>query len=144
MCDFAAIPGVGLSVGVLGTVLIQSSTTTTAIAVSAVGSGVLPLRGAIPIILGANVGTTVAGSEDPRRDAPELVCRALAALPARGPQAGSGCGPMPATAPGSSPAAPGACLACSTTTGISGWLIPSGPGPGWHSRDGTGMSERLA
>jgi sodium-dependent phosphate cotransporter len=59
MFDFAANPWVGLSVGVLGTVLIQSSTTTTAIAVTAVGSGALPVRGAIPIILGANLGTTV-------------------------------------------------------------------------------------
>src|SRR6516162_3994554 len=59
MFSFAANPWVGLSVGVLGTVLIQSSTTTTAIAVTAVGSGALPIRGAIPIILGANVGTTV-------------------------------------------------------------------------------------
>jgi sodium-dependent phosphate cotransporter len=59
MFAFAAHPWVGLSVGVLGTVLIQSSTTTTAIAVTAVGSGVLPIHGAIPIILGANVGTTV-------------------------------------------------------------------------------------
>ena len=59
MFAFAANPWVGLSVGVLGTVLIQSSTTTTAIAVTAVGSGALPIRGAIPIILGANVGTTV-------------------------------------------------------------------------------------
>ena len=37
MFAFAANPWVGLSVGVLGTVLIQSSTTTTAIAVTAVG-----------------------------------------------------------------------------------------------------------
>src|SRR5215475_2300504 len=59
MFAFAANPWVGLSVGVLGTVLIQSSTTTTAIAVTAVGSGALPIHGAIPIILGANVGTTV-------------------------------------------------------------------------------------
>ncbi len=59
---FAANPWVGLSVGVLGTVLIQSSTTTTAIAVTAVGSGALPIEGAIPIILGANVGTTVTTS----------------------------------------------------------------------------------
>jgi sodium-dependent phosphate cotransporter len=59
MFAFAANPWVGLSVGVLGTILIQSSTTTTAIAVTAVGSGALPIRGAIPIILGANVGTTV-------------------------------------------------------------------------------------
>jgi len=59
MFAFAAHPLVGLSVGVLGTVLIQSSTTTTAIAVTAVGAGALPIHGAIPIILGANVGTTV-------------------------------------------------------------------------------------
>jgi sodium-dependent phosphate cotransporter len=59
MFAFAANPWVGLSVGVLGTVLIQSSTTTTAIAVTAVGAGALPIRGAIPIILGANLGTTV-------------------------------------------------------------------------------------
>ena len=59
MFAFADNAWVGLCVGVLGTVLIQSSTTTTAIAVTAVGSGALPIRGAIPIILGANVGTTV-------------------------------------------------------------------------------------
>src|SRR5262245_42145261 len=59
MFAFAENPWVGLSVGVLGTVLIQSSTTTTAIAVTAVGSGALPIRTLIPIILGANVGTTV-------------------------------------------------------------------------------------
>ena len=59
MFAFAAHPWVGLFVGVLGTVLIQSSTTTTAIAVTAVGSGALSISGAVPIILGANVGTTV-------------------------------------------------------------------------------------
>ena len=62
MFAFAAHPLVGLSVGILGTVLIQSSTTTTAITVTAVGSGALPIHGAIPIILGANVGTTVTTS----------------------------------------------------------------------------------
>lgn len=62
MFEFAANPWVGLFVGVLGTVLIQSSTTTTAIAVTAVGSGALSIQGAIPIILGANVGTTVTTS----------------------------------------------------------------------------------
>jgi solute carrier family 34 (sodium-dependent phosphate cotransporter) len=59
MFAFAGNPWVGLCVGVLATVLIQSSTTTTAIAVSAVGSGALPIGGAVPIILGANIGTTV-------------------------------------------------------------------------------------
>jgi sodium-dependent phosphate cotransporter len=51
MFAFAANPWVGLCVGVPGTVLIQSSTTTTAIAVTAAGAGALPIRGAIPIIL---------------------------------------------------------------------------------------------
>jgi sodium-dependent phosphate cotransporter len=62
MFAFAEHPLVGLSVGLLGTVLIQSSTTTTAIAVTAVGAGALPIRSAIPVILGANVGTTVTTS----------------------------------------------------------------------------------
>jgi sodium-dependent phosphate cotransporter len=59
MFAFASNPWVALSVGVLGTVLIQSSTTTTAIAVTAVGAGALPIRGAVPIVIGANLGTTV-------------------------------------------------------------------------------------
>ena len=57
--DFAQNPWVGLMVGVLATVLIQSSTTTTAITVTAVGAGALPLTSAVPILFGANVGTTV-------------------------------------------------------------------------------------
>jgi sodium-dependent phosphate cotransporter len=59
MFAFADNPWVGLCVGILGTVLVQSSSATTAIAITAVGSGALPIRAAIPIILGANVGTTV-------------------------------------------------------------------------------------
>lgn len=57
--EFASNPFVGLAVGVLATVLIQSSTTTTAITVTAVGAGVLSVHESIPIIMGANVGTTV-------------------------------------------------------------------------------------
>ena len=57
--DFAHNPWVGLFVGVLVTVLIQSSTATTTMAVAAVGTGTLTLSSAIPIIMGANVGTTV-------------------------------------------------------------------------------------
>jgi solute carrier family 34 (sodium-dependent phosphate cotransporter) len=45
---FAAHPWVGLSVGVLGTASIQSSTTTTAITVTAVGAGALPNQGSSP------------------------------------------------------------------------------------------------
>lgn len=57
--DFAVNPVVGLAVGILATSVIQSSSTTTAIAVTAVGTGALPLSVAIPIIMGANVGTSV-------------------------------------------------------------------------------------
>lgn len=56
---FADNAWVGLFVGILATVLIQSSSTTTAIAVTAVGAGILPLASAVPILFGANVGTTV-------------------------------------------------------------------------------------
>jgi sodium-dependent phosphate cotransporter len=56
---FASNPIVGLAVGILATVLIQSSSTTTAITVTAVGTGALYLHEAVPIIMGSNVGTTV-------------------------------------------------------------------------------------
>jgi len=56
---FADHPLVALGVGVLVTVLIQSSSTTTAITVTAVGSGALTLPHAIPLLFGANIGTTV-------------------------------------------------------------------------------------
>jgi hypothetical protein len=43
----------------------------------------------------------LAGNEDPRRDAPALLRRALAALPAPRGAGGSGCARTPATSPGS-------------------------------------------
>lgn len=52
-------PFAGLAVGVLATVLVQSSSTTTSVIVTLVGSGVLPLGSAVPMIMGANIGTTV-------------------------------------------------------------------------------------
>jgi sodium-dependent phosphate cotransporter len=52
-------PVVGLLIGVLTTSIIQSSSTTTSIAVGSVAGGILTLRGAIPIIMGANIGTTI-------------------------------------------------------------------------------------
>lgn len=54
-----ANPFVGLLIGILATSIIQSSSTTTSIAVGFVAGGVLTLRGAIPIIMGANIGTTI-------------------------------------------------------------------------------------
>lgn len=52
-------PVVGLLIGILTTSIIQSSSTTTSIAVGFVAGGVLTIRGAIPIIMGANIGTTI-------------------------------------------------------------------------------------
>jgi len=52
-------PVCGLMIGVLVTVLVQSSSTSTSIVVSMVGSGILTVQQAIPIIMGANIGTTV-------------------------------------------------------------------------------------
>ncbi|MCF7887217.1 MAG: Na/Pi symporter [Candidatus Omnitrophica bacterium] len=52
-------PFVGLFIGILATSLVQSSSTTTSITVGMVSSGVLTVGNAIPIIMGANIGTTV-------------------------------------------------------------------------------------
>ena len=52
-------PFKGLFVGFIITVATQSSATTTVIVVSLVSSGILGLRNSIPIIMGANIGTTV-------------------------------------------------------------------------------------
>ncbi len=52
-------PVVGLCVGILATVLAQSSSVTTATVVGLVGAGLVPLPAAVPVIMGANVGTTI-------------------------------------------------------------------------------------
>jgi len=52
-------PLAGVFVGVLATVLVQSSSVTTSTIVGLVGSGSLPIELAVPMIMGANVGTTV-------------------------------------------------------------------------------------
>lgn len=54
-----ANPVAGLAAGVLATVLVQSSSVTTATIVGLVGSGVLPVETAVPMVMGANIGTTV-------------------------------------------------------------------------------------
>ena len=54
-----ANPIAGLAAGILATVLVQSSSVSTATIVGLVGSGVLPLDSAIPMVMGANIGTTV-------------------------------------------------------------------------------------
>ncbi len=50
---------IGLFIGILATSLVQSSSTTTSIVVGMVASGVLTIGNAVPIIMGANIGTTV-------------------------------------------------------------------------------------
>ena len=52
-------PFAGLAVGILATVLVQSSSVTTSTVVAMVGSGALPLVYAVPIVMGANVGTSI-------------------------------------------------------------------------------------
>lgn len=52
-------PMAGLFAGILATVLVQSSSVSTATIVGLVGGGALPLSAAVPMIMGANIGTTV-------------------------------------------------------------------------------------
>jgi sodium-dependent phosphate cotransporter len=52
-------PFTGLFIGLLVTAIIQSSSTTTSMTVALVASGSITLEGAVPIIMGANVGTTI-------------------------------------------------------------------------------------
>jgi solute carrier family 34 (sodium-dependent phosphate cotransporter) len=52
-------PFTGLFIGLLITAMIQSSSTTTSLCVALVASGSITLENAIPIIMGANVGTTI-------------------------------------------------------------------------------------
>ena len=52
-------PLAGLFVGILATVLVQSSSVSTATIVGLVGAGTLTVPLAVPMIMGANIGTTV-------------------------------------------------------------------------------------
>ena len=52
-------PFTGLFIGLLITAMIQSSSTTTSLVVALVASGSVTLESAVPIIMGANVGTTI-------------------------------------------------------------------------------------
>ncbi|RMG87208.1 MAG: Na/Pi cotransporter family protein [Candidatus Dadabacteria bacterium] len=55
---FASNPLTGLFIGIFATSLVQSSSTTTSIVVGLVAGG-MPVETAIPIIMGANIGTSV-------------------------------------------------------------------------------------
>ncbi|MEW5993626.1 MAG: Na/Pi symporter [Candidatus Zixiibacteriota bacterium] len=52
-------PVVGLMIGLLSTAIIQSSSTTTSIIVGLTGSGLLSVEAAIPMVMGANIGTSI-------------------------------------------------------------------------------------
>ena len=52
-------PFIGLLIGILATSIIQSSSTTTSMVVSLVGTGLLPFTVAVPMIMGANIGSSV-------------------------------------------------------------------------------------
>jgi solute carrier family 34 (sodium-dependent phosphate cotransporter) len=59
LLDQVANPISGLFAGVLFTVLVQSSSVSTATIVALVGAGTVPLDLAVPMVMGANIGTTV-------------------------------------------------------------------------------------
>lgn len=52
-------PFTGLFIGLLITAMLQSSSTTTSLTVALVASGSITIPNAIPIIMGANIGTTI-------------------------------------------------------------------------------------
>jgi solute carrier family 34 (sodium-dependent phosphate cotransporter) len=54
-----ANPLTGLFIGILATSLVQSSSTSTSVIVGMVAGGAISLEGAIPMIMGANIGTTI-------------------------------------------------------------------------------------
>lgn len=54
-----ANPFIGLFIGLLVTAIFQSSSTTTSLVVAAVASNSISLQSAIPIVMGANIGTTI-------------------------------------------------------------------------------------
>nr|VFK54346.1 MAG: solute carrier family 34 (sodium-dependent phosphate cotransporter) [Candidatus Kentron sp. TUN]VFK55095.1 MAG: solute carrier family 34 (sodium-dependent phosphate cotransporter) [Candidatus Kentron sp. TUN]VFK56420.1 MAG: solute carrier family 34 (sodium-dependent phosphate cotransporter) [Candidatus Kentron sp. TUN] len=55
---FATNPFMGLVMGIIATALVQSSSTVTSVIVGLVAGG-LPVASAIPMVMGANIGTTV-------------------------------------------------------------------------------------
>lgn len=57
--NFSAHPFLGLGVGILMTVVIQSSSATVGILMAMAGQGLIPLEGAIPVLLGDNIGTCI-------------------------------------------------------------------------------------
>lgn len=59
LLETTANPLVGLFIGILATSVVQSSSTTTSMTVALVAGGGLDVTTAIPIVIGANIGTSV-------------------------------------------------------------------------------------
>ena len=52
-------PLISLFIGILATAMVQSSSTSTSVIVGMVAGGAISVHGAIPMIMGANIGTTI-------------------------------------------------------------------------------------
>merc|ERR1719428_1914679 len=52
-------PIAGVALGIIVTVLLQSSSTSTSVVVTMVGADIISVKNAIPVIMGANIGTSV-------------------------------------------------------------------------------------
>ncbi len=59
LISFTTNPIVGLFIGILATSLVQSSSVTTSILVGLTATGALSISNAIPLIMGANIGTSI-------------------------------------------------------------------------------------
>ncbi len=52
-------PFAGLMIGVMTTAVVQSSSLTTSLVVGLVAAGTLDIKSAVPVVMGANIGTTI-------------------------------------------------------------------------------------
>jgi solute carrier family 34 (sodium-dependent phosphate cotransporter) len=59
LMDVTASPVVALFMGLLMTAIIQSSSVTTSLVVGLVSAGTISVANAVPIVMGANIGTTI-------------------------------------------------------------------------------------
>ena len=59
MIETTANPYVGVCIGILATSLVQSSSLTTSLVIGMVAGGALDMQHSVPIIMGANIGTSV-------------------------------------------------------------------------------------
>jgi len=59
LMDTTSEPFLSLVIGMIVTSIVQSSSVTTSLVVGLVGGGAISIHGAIPMVMGANIGTTV-------------------------------------------------------------------------------------